>query len=203
MDQFLRTLFDQTVNGLVIGNIYALIAVGLAIIFGVSNLINFAHGSVYMIGAYVGWLCVMRWGLPLPAAFLAVALVCGLLGIAIERLGLRNLYSSNRIAPLLSTIGISLMLDQLTQILFSPNPQSFPNPLPGGRIPIGGGSIGSLDILIAVTGVSIAALLFLFLRYTKLGWALRATAQDRDAAQQMGVDVNAVNRTTFALASIL
>ncbi|MEO8610267.1 MAG: ABC transporter permease [Chloroflexota bacterium] len=203
MDQFLRTLFDQTVNGLVIGNIYALIAVGLAIIFGVSNLINFAHGSVYMIGAYVGWLCVMRWGLPLPVSFVIVAIVCGLLGILIERLGLRGLSSSNRIAPLLSTIGISLMLDQLTEILFSPNPQSFPNPLPGGRIPIGNGSIGSLDILIAVTGVSIAGLMFAFLRYTKLGWALRATAQDRDAAQQMGVDVNAVNRTTFALASIL
>jgi branched-chain amino acid transport system permease protein len=203
MDQFLRTLFDQTVNGLVIGNIYALIAVGLAIIFGVSNLINFAHGSVYMIGAYVGWLCVTQWQLPLPLAFVAVALICGLLGIVIERFGLRGLHQSARIAPLLSTIGISFILDQLTQILFSPNPQSFPNPLPEGRLPIGGGSVGAIDVLIAVTGVSIAAVLFIFLKYTKLGWALRATAQDRDAAQQMGVDVNAVNRTAFALAAIL
>src|SRR4051794_32177255 len=130
MDRFLRTLFDQTVNGLVIGNIYALMAVGLAVIFGVANLINFAHGSVYMIGAYVGWFCVMRLHLPLPAAFAAVIVVCGVLGILIERLGLRSLQRSARIAPLLSTIGISFMLDQLVQIVFSPDPQSFPNPLP-------------------------------------------------------------------------
>src|SRR5215218_5511876 len=99
MDRFLRTLFDQTVNGLVVGNIYALIAVGLAIIFGVGNLINFAHGSVYMVGAYVGWFCVMRLQLPLPAAFLISAAICGLLGILIERFGLRGLQKSARIAP--------------------------------------------------------------------------------------------------------
>ncbi|MBX3083631.1 MAG: ABC transporter permease [Anaerolineae bacterium] len=199
----MNTFFDQTINGLVIGNVYALIAVGLAIIFGVGNLINFAHGSVYMIGAYVGWLCVTRWQLPLPVAFVMVAVVCGLLGVIIERFGLRSLQKSARIAPLLSTIGISFMLDQLTQILFTPNPQSFPNPLPSGRIDIGGVSIGSLDILIAAVGISAAVILYLILRYTKFGWALRATAQDRDAAQQMGVDVNAVNRSAFALASIL
>lgn len=203
MDHFLHILFDQTINGLVIGNIYALIAVGLALIFGVGNLINFAHGSVYMIGAYVGWLCVTRLQLPLPIAFVVVAIVCGILGILIERLGLRRLQNSARIAPLLATIGISFMLDQLVQIVFSPDPQSFPNSLPPLRIQLGGGSIGSLDILIAITGIGAAAFLYVLLRYTKLGWALRATAQDRDAAMQMGVDVNAVNRTAFALASIL
>ncbi|MBI1282607.1 MAG: ABC transporter permease [Anaerolineaceae bacterium] len=199
----MRTFFEQTINGLVIGNIYALIALGLALIFGVGNLINFAHGSVYMIGAYVGWVAVTKLNLPLPAAFLMVAVVCGILGLLIERLGLRPLQGSNRIAPLLSTIGISFMLDQLTQILFSPDPQSFPNPLPQTRIPIGSTSIGIIDILIAVIGISTAITLYLFLRYTKLGWALRATAQDRDAAQQMGVDVNAVNRNAFVVASIL
>src|SRR5579859_2144937 len=106
MDHFLRILFDQTINGLVIGNIYALMAVGLAIIFGVANLINFAHGSVYMIGAYVGWVCVMKLHTPLPVTFVVVAAVCGLLGILIERFGLRSLQNSARIAPLLSTIGI-------------------------------------------------------------------------------------------------
>ena len=203
MDQFLRTLFDQTINGWVIGNIYALIAVGLAIIFGVGNLINFAHGSVYMIGAYVGWFCVMRLQVPLPLALIAVAVICGLLGLVIERFGLRGLQNSSRIAPLLATIGISFILDQLTAIVFSPDPQSFPNPLPLTRIQLGGVSIGTIDILIAVTGISAAAILFAILRYTKLGWALRATAQDRDAAQQMGVDVNAVNQAAFALAAIL
>ena len=94
MDSFLRTLSDQTINGLVIGNIYALTAVGLALIFGVGNLINFAHGSVYMIGAYVGWVCVTRLHLPLPVTFIVVAVACALLGMLIERFGLRRLQNS-------------------------------------------------------------------------------------------------------------
>ena len=203
MIHFLRTFFDQTINGLVIGNIYALTAVGLALIFGVGNLINFAHGSVYMIGAYVGWVCVTQLHLPLALAFGVVALVCGVLGLVIERVGLRGLQGAARIAPLLATIGISFVLDQLTQLLFSPNPQAFPNPLPATRIQVGGVSIGLIDLLIAAMGLGIGLTLFLFLRYSKLGWALRATAQDRDAAQQMGVDVNRVNQMAFALASIL
>ena len=203
MNDFLPSFFDQTINGLVIGNIYALTAIGLALIFGVGNLINFAHGSVYMIGAYVGWVCVTWLHIPLLATFLVVAVVCGLLGMLIERVGLRSLQNSARIAPLLATIGISFVLDQVVQILFTANPQSFPNPLPATRIQLGGVSIGMTDILIAATGITIGVILFLFLRYTKLGWALRATAQDRDAAQQMGVDVNRVNQAAFALAAIL
>ncbi len=203
MDGFLRTFFDQTINGLVIGNIYALTAVGLALIFGVGNLINFAHGSVYMIGAYVGWVAITRAQLPLPIALLIVAVVCGTLGLLIERFGLRRLQNSARIAPLLATIGISFVLDQAVQLIFTPNPQSFPNPLSSTRIPIGGGSIGAIDLLIAAIGLGAAAILFIFLRFTKLGWALRATAQDREAAQQMGVDVHRVNQTAFAIAAIL
>ena len=203
MDGFLRTVFDQTVNGLVIGNIYALIAVGLALIFGVGNLINFAQGSVFMIGAYVGWVCVTWWGLPLAAAFVVVAVTCALLGVLIERFALRPLQNAPPIAPLLATIGISFVLDQLVQIVFSPNPQSFPNPLPAAQFTVGGVTLGTIDLLIGATGLIAAASLYLFLRGTRGGWALRATAQDRDAAKQMGVDVNTVNRTTFAIASAL
>src|SRR3954453_22913674 len=94
---------DYTVNGLIIGNIYALLAVGLALIFGVSHLINFAHGSVYTVGAYIGWACVTYLHPPLPVTMLIVLLGCALLGIAIERIGLRPLAGSARIAPLLAT----------------------------------------------------------------------------------------------------
>src|SRR5256714_15651349 len=83
--------FDYTVNGLVVGNIYALLAVGLALIYGVSHLINFAHGSIYMVGAYIGWLCITYLGAPVPVTVLAVGIGCGLLGMAIERVGLRPL----------------------------------------------------------------------------------------------------------------
>jgi branched-chain amino acid transport system permease protein len=202
-DITLRALLDQTINGLAIGNIYALVAIGLALIFGVANLINFAHGSVYMIGAYVGWICVTYLGLPLVLTFVIVAAACALIGILIERFGLRSLQNSARIAPLLATIGIAFALDQLVQILFSANPQSFPSPLPSQRIQIGGVNIGWLDVLIAGMTLAIAAALYGFLRFTKLGWSLRATAQDREAAQQMGVDVNRVNATTFAFAAAL
>ncbi len=195
--------FDYTINGLVVGNIYALLAVGLALIYGVSHLINFAHGSIYMVGAYIGWLCITYLGTPLPVTLLAVVAGCALLGMAIERIGLRPLQGSPRIAPLLSTIGIGLVLDQVVQLMFTPDPRGVPLQLPDWRIQIGGGTIGALDLLIAGIGLFSALALYLFLRFTKLGWAVRATALDRDAAQQCGVDVNRVNSVVFAIAAAL
>ena len=199
----MASFFDYTINGLIVGNIYALLAVGLALIFGVSNLINFAHGSVYMIGAYIGWLCITHLHTPLPATMLIVAIGCALLGMAIERIGLRPLAGSARIAPLLATIGIAFVLDQAAQLLFTPDPRALPSQLPGWRVQVGSGTIGALDLLIAGIGLASAALLYAFLRYTRLGWAVRATAQDRDAALQMGVSVHAVNQAVFAIASAL
>jgi branched-chain amino acid transport system permease protein len=194
---------DYTINGLVVGNIYALLAVGLALIYGVSHLINFAHGSIYMVGAYVGWLCITYLATPLPVTLAAVVLGCALLGMAIERIGLRPLRDSPRIAPLLSTIGIALVLDQVAQLAFTADPRALPSQVPDWRITIGGGTIGALDLLIAGIGLASALLLYLFLRFTRLGWAVRATALDRDAAQQCGVNVNRVNSTVFAIAAAL
>ncbi len=193
--------FDYTVNGLIIGNIYALLAVGLALIFGVSHLINFAHGSVYTVGAYVGWAAIRYLHTPLPATMLIVVAVCAGLGIAIERLGLRPLQGSARIAPLLATIGISFVLDQGLNLIFTPDPRALSSGLPNWRWQVGGGTIGIMDLLIGAIGIASAGVLFGFLRFSKLGWAVRATAQDRDAARQMGVDTDRVNRTVFAIAS--
>ncbi|HEY0421361.1 MAG TPA: ABC transporter permease, partial [Acetobacteraceae bacterium] len=195
--------FDYTVNGLIIGNIYALLAVGLALIFGVSHLINFAHGSVYTVGAYAGWACIRYLNTPLPVTMLAVVVFCGGLGLLIERLGLRPLAGSARIAPLLATIGISFVLDQALNLIFTPDPRALTSPLPNIRFAVGTGTIGLLDLLIAGIGIAAAAVLFAFLRFSKLGWAVRATALDRDAAQQMGVDTDAVNQAVFAIASAL
>ncbi|MPV66049.1 ABC transporter permease [Burkholderia sp. BE17] len=149
---------DYTLNGLIVGNIYALLAVGLALIFGVSHLINFAHGSVYMVGAFIGWLCLTRFGLPLPVALAAVVVGCGALGIAIERIGLRPLRHAARIAPLLATIGISFILDQLAQLAFGADPRAVPTPLPDWHLRIAGATLGSLDLLIAGIGIAAAAL---------------------------------------------
>lgn len=199
----MNSLIDYTVNGFVIGNIYALLAVGLALIFGVANLVNFAHGSVYTIGAYVGWAAITFLHTPLPVTFAIVAVSCALLGAAIERVALRPLQGKVKIAPLLATIGLSFVLDQCVQIVASPNPRALPVDLPNWRIEIGGGSIGPMDLLIAAVGLISASLLYGFLRFTKLGYAVRATAQDRDAARQMGVNVDAVNSAVFAIASAL
>src|SRR3954464_9629100 len=106
MSDLFTSLPDYTINGLIIGNIYALVAVGLALIFGVANLINFAHGSVYMVGAYIGWGFFTFLHTPLPATILIVVVSSALLGMGIERIGLRPLQGSTRIAPLLATIGI-------------------------------------------------------------------------------------------------
>jgi len=199
----LSSFIDYTVNGFMIGNIYALLAVGLALIFGVANLINFAHGSVYTVGAYIGWAAITYLHTPLPVTMLIVFAACALVGMAIERLGLRPLQGRARIAPLLATIGMSFVLDQLVQLVFSPQPRALPSDLPDWRLNVGGGSIGALDLLIAAVGLVSAGSLFAFLRYTRLGFAVRAVAQDREAAQQMGVDVNAVNSAVFAIASAL
>lgn len=199
----MTSFLDHTINGLVVGNIYALLAVGLALIFGVSRLINFAHGSVYVVGAYVGLIAVAHLKLPLPLTILAVVVGTGALGILIERVGLRPLAHSVRIAPLLATIGISFVIDQLIQLTFSPDPQALPSLVPDWRFTVGGVTVGALDLVIAGIGVTSAALLYGFLTFTRLGWAVRATAQDRDAARQMGVDVDAVNRAVFAIASAL
>jgi branched-chain amino acid transport system permease protein len=204
MESHLFDIFiDQTINGLIIGNIYALLAVGLALIFGAARLINLAHGSVYMLGAYIGWVCVVQLGLPLAPAFAIVMAACALCGLLIERFALRSLQGTAQIAPLLATIGVSLVLDQGAQIVFGPQPQAFRSPLPSWRLALGGTSIGALDVLIAAIGAVSGGLLFMFLRYSRLGWAVRAAAQDRDAAQQMGVDVNRVNQIVFAIASAL
>jgi branched-chain amino acid transport system permease protein len=199
----LSSWLDYTINGLIVGNIYGLVAVGLALIFGVSRLINFAQGSIYLVGAYVGWVAVVQLRTPLVVTVILVAVVAALVGLIIERFGLRPLQNSVRIAPLLATIGISFVLDQLVMLTFSPNPRALPSQLPDVRFQIGNGTIGPLDLLIAGVGISSALLLFMFLRYTKLGWAVRATAQDRDAAMQMGVDVNRVNQTVFGIAAAL
>src|SRR5579875_2166095 len=153
----MQAWLDYTINGLIVGNIYALLAVGLALIFGVSHLINFAQGSIYTTGAFIGWTCATQLHTPLPVTMAIVVAGCALLGMVIERVGLRPLAGSARIAPLLATIGISFVLDQALQLIFSPDPRAVPNPLPGWRITVGRGTIGALDLLIAGIGVAAAA----------------------------------------------
>jgi branched-chain amino acid transport system permease protein len=194
---------DQAVNGLVLGNIYALMAAGLALIFGVAQLLNFAHGSVYMIGAYVGWMLIARLGAPLWLALPLSALAGAGLGVVLERFAVRPFRQSARIAPLLATLGAGMILDSLAEICFTPNPRSFPPVVPPFRFNLGGVSLGFLDLLILGVSLTCAGSLYFLLKYSKTGRALRAAALDPEAAQQTGVRVDRVNATAFALASAL
>ena len=194
---------DQVVNGLVLGNIYALLAAGLALVFGVAHLINFAHGSVYMVGSYLGWLLLTQLGWPLWAALPAAMAGSALVGLLLERFAVRPFRKSARVAPLLATIGAGMLLDSLGELLFTPNPRPFVSVVPNDRFSLGGVSVGWLDLVILGATITSAAGLFFFLKLSKTGQALRATAQDSEAAQQMGVAVNRVNATAFALASAL
>lgn len=196
-------MVDQLVNGLVVGNLYALVAVGITQIYGVANVVNFAHGSIYMVGAYVGWIAVTQLHLPLPVALVLVPLATALLGVVVERVAVRPFSRSGRTVLLLSTIAVAMVLDQGAQLLFGPETKAFHSQLPQWRWQVGGGSIGALDLLILGIGAGTALLLHLFLSRTRAGWAVRATAQDRDAALQMGVDVDRVSRLSFAMAGAL
>lgn len=203
MDLFFAGWGDQVVNGLVLGNLYALLAAGLALVFGVAHLINFAHGSVYMAGSYLGWLFLTQLGWPLWTALPAAMAGSAALGLAVERFAVRPFRKSARVAPLLATLGAGMILDTLAERIFTPNPRPFPSVVPADRFGLGGVTIGWLDLLILGASVASAVGLFVFLKATKAGQALRATAQDTEAAQQMGVRVNRVNATAFALASAL
>ena len=194
---------DPLVTGLINGNAYALIALGLSLIFGVADLVNFAHGSVFAFGAMLGWYfaAVLHW--PLPLALAGVIVATALLGVVIERVAVRPLAKAPRIAPLLSTVAVALILDRVSQLLFTPDTQVFPNLLPNANFRIGDIRFGVTDlVMLGVTLTSLAAL-WLFLMHTRLGRALRATAQDRDAALQMGVNAGGLEALAFAISSAL
>jgi branched-chain amino acid transport system permease protein len=194
---------DALIAGLITGNSYALIALGLSLIFGVADLINFAHGSVFAIGAMTGWWLAVQWGLPLPAVLAGVIVITGVLGLLIDWLAVQPLAGAPPISPLLSTVAVGLILDRASELIFSPQTRRFPSMLPTNNFSASGMRFGTLDLAILFVSLVSMGALWLFLRRTRLGWAVRATAQDRDAARQMGVNVNGVQGLVFAVASAL
>jgi len=199
----LNIFVEQTVNGIISGNVYGLIAIGLALIFGAAGVVNFAHGSVYMAGAYIGWVTMVRLHIPLAASLTLTMVSCAALGLLMERIVVRRVLGQSQLAPLLATLGASFILDQAAQVIFGPHTQAFASPLPAWRVPFLGATIGSLDFLIFGVSLVATAAVWGMLRFSRIGWAIRAVAQDRDAARMVGVKVEAVSQVTFALASAL
>jgi branched-chain amino acid transport system permease protein len=211
------TVTQQFVNALTLGSIYALIALGYTMVYGIIELINFAHGDVFMVGAFVAmWLLTIPLGLTgalndpvqlalvLVPVLLVTMLVMGLVGVAIERFAYRPLRSAPRLAPLITAIGVSFILQNIIQVLFGPSPRNVPQVISfDNRFQVLGANISYLSILILILTISLIVGLQLFINRTSLGRAMRSTAQDREAAALMGVDINRTIAATFFIGSAL
>lgn len=198
----IELFLSQVLNGLVIGAVYALIALGFSLVFGVANIINFAQGALLMVGAFLAF-TLMRWGVPIVAAAAGSIVATAGLGMLIERLALRPLRNAPYIAPLLSTLAIAIIFDAAAELVWSAEIRRFPSPLSSFVVFVGGAYLTGVDIAVMVVSVGVAAGLMLFLSRTWLGAALRATAQDPEAAAQMGIDVASMRQVAFGLAGAL
>jgi branched-chain amino acid transport system permease protein len=221
-------LFIQlTVNGVTLGSLYALIALGYSMVYGILKLLNFAHGDVYMVGAFVGYGVLSGLGGPLSPdlalaplvllMFMAAMLGSGLLGVAIERFAYRPLREAPRLAPLISALGVSFFLQNSVLLLFgaqfrtynsfvlgSPNPELFePGPLIDPVFKIRGVNVQLIQLIVLLVTVALCLALTLLVARTRVGKAMRATAFDREGAAMMGIDTDRVITFTFFVGSVL
>ena len=186
MTQFLQ----QLINGLSLGSIYALIALGYTMVYGIIKLINFAHGDIYMLGAYIGFICTAQLGMGFFPA-LAVAMgICALIGVIIERIAYKPLRNATRITALITAIGVSYFLEASTQKVMGTGVKTFPQVLANQKIMIGGVMITTQQIAIFAITIALMLLLQFIVRKTKVGRAMRAVSVDADAARLMGVNVD-------------
>ena len=205
-------LLQQIINGLVLGSMYALVALGYTMVYGIIGLINFAHGDVLMVGALTSWTLIgwmssawswMPGWLILLVAVLIAMVVCGALNYTIEKLAYRPLRNSPRLAPLITAIGMSLLLQTFAMIIWEPNPKSYPAMLPSEPVELGGAVISVTQItILAVTAITLAFLMWL-VNKTNLGRAMRATAENPRVAALMGIKPDMVISATFIIGAML
>jgi branched-chain amino acid transport system permease protein len=210
--------FAELINGITVGSVYALIALGYTMVYGVLKLLNFAHGDVYMVGAYIGWFVLNALGSPLSPvvplvpllllAFAASMVGCGILGVAIERFAYRPLRRAPRIAPLITAIGVSFFLQQTAVLLWGANPRSYDTfSLENGVLfhYVGAGNlrIQYVQLLVIITTIVLMIALTMFVSRTRTGKAMRAVSVDAEASSMMGIDVDRVIAVTFLLGSAL
>jgi branched-chain amino acid transport system permease protein len=208
----MEALVQQVINGLVLGSMYALVALGYTMVYGIIGIINFAHGDVLMVGALtswtvIGWMTSATTSLPtwlvLLLATLIAMVVCATLNFSIEKLAYRPLRSSSRLAPLITAIGISLLLQTLAMIIWAPNPKAYPSMLSRSPIEVGGAVISITQVVIlATTAITLAFLMWLVNR-TNLGRAMRATAENPKVAALMGIRPDVVISATFIIGAML
>jgi branched-chain amino acid transport system permease protein len=201
------TFLQQLVNGLSLGSIYALIALGYTMVYGILRLINFAHGDVYMVGAYVGYYVSLRFRGDEPSfahallAMLVAMLACAGLGVVIERFAYRPVRRAAKMTSLITAIGVSLLLENGGQLVFGADPKFFSSAAPHRELALGGVRISSEQLQVFVVSLVLTALLLYMIHRTKTGMAMRAVSFNLDAAKLMGVSTNLIIALTFALGS--
>lgn len=198
MNQF----FMQFINGLNIGSIYALIALGYTMVYGIAKLINFAHGDVIMVGAYISFIS-MKFGLPWWLAVIISIIVCAALGVVMEKVAYKPLRSASRISLLITAIGISYLLQNAFQLIFGANPQPYHAFITLPALNLGGISIQANYYITFSVSVVLMILLTLFVNKTTMGKAMRAVSEDEGAAKLMGINVDTTISLTFAIGCAL
>jgi branched-chain amino acid transport system permease protein len=206
-------IIQQLANGITKGSFYALIALGYTMVYGIIQLINFAHGEVFMLGAFIGlWTfnfgaSAFGWGTGSVVALLAVLLIptltTPLVGVSLERFAYRPLRNAPRLAPLITALGASFVLQQLVAVFYTRGFPAYPQLFPDGYITIGGAQIKYLWIFMVALSLVLMVGLAAFIRATRLGKAMRATSEDRDTARLMGINVDTTIALTFIIGSAL
>lgn len=201
----MEQLLQQLINGLSLGSIYALIALGYTMVYGIINLINFAHGDIYMLGAYIGFAVTTYLGLGFVPALLISMVSCAVIGIVVEKVAYKPIRNSTRIAALITAISVSLFLEYGTMYFVKAETRTFPAVLENATIKLFNGSVmlNTIDIYIIAITVILMIILQYVIHKTKTGKAMRAVALDKEAAQYMGVSIDRTISFTFAIGSAL
>jgi branched-chain amino acid transport system permease protein len=196
---------QQLVNGLQLGFVYALIALGYTMVYGIIRLINFAHGDIFMVGAYLGYYGIAYFHLPFPVALACAMVGCALCGITIEKLAYRPLRRAPRIAALITAIGVSFFIEYFTSLkfVFGPNYLAFPRPFTVTTYTIGGISFSTIQIIVFSVAIILLIVLNYLIQKTKIGMAMRAVSFDPQTASLMGINVDSVISFTFGIGSAL
>ena len=191
------------INGLSLGSVYAIIALGYTMVYGIAKMLNFAHGDIMMVGAYVAFFALTSFGIPVIPSVLLSMLVTTLLGVVIERLAYKPLRNATSLSVLITAIGVSYFLQNGAQLLWSSSTKVFPAIISNGAVKLFGGElqISYLTLVTIVVCIAVMVCLTLFINKTKTGMAMRACSEDKGAATLMGINVNLIISITFAIGS--
>ena len=199
----MRNVLEQLINGLSTGSIYALIALGYTMVYGIARMINFAHGDIIMVGAYALYVAVSLLKLPVIPAVIFTVIVCAILGITVEKVAYKPLRKAPSLAVLITAIGVSYLLQNLALLIFDATPIPFQSVIQVPSITIGGLTVSGVTMVTLIITVISMVILTLFINKTKAGSAMRAVSEDKGAAELMGINVNQTISLTFAIGSAL